>query len=59
MTISEFSYNYYIPNGNKCYWSEDDRFCVLVTWDEFVKAPEDYIHKAFTKRDNQFQKKPK
>lgn len=49
-TISEFSYNYFIPNGNKCSWSEDDRFCVLVKWDDFIKAPEKYIDSAFEKR---------
>lgn len=49
-TISEFSYNYFIPNGNKCSWSEDDRFCVLVKWDDFLKAPEKYIDSAFEKR---------
>lgn len=50
-TVSEFSYNYYIPNDNKCSWSEDDRFCVLVKWEDFLKAPEKYINNAFDKRD--------
>lgn len=27
--IKKFSYNYYIPN-DKCAWSEEDRYCVLV-----------------------------
>ncbi|MBI3137365.1 MAG: TIR domain-containing protein [Sphingobacteriales bacterium] len=58
-TISEFSYNYYIPNGDKCSWSEDDRFCVLVAWNEFAKAPEDYIHKAFNKRGHPIAEKTK
>jgi len=47
--IKEFSYNYYIPN-NKCAHSEEDRFCVLVKWDDFVANPEFYIDKAFEKR---------
>lgn len=47
--IKEFSYNYYIPN-NKCAWSEDDRYCVLVKWDDFAKTPETYINIAFAKR---------
>ena len=48
-TIKEFSYNYYIPN-NKCAWSEEDRFCILVKWDDFVLNPEIYIEQAFEKR---------
>lgn len=48
-TIKEFSYNYYIPN-NKCAWSEEDRYCVLVKWDDFVLNSEPYIEQAFEKR---------
>lgn len=48
-TIKEFSYNYYLPN-NKCSWNEDDRYCVLVKWDDFITNPENYIEKAFQKR---------
>lgn len=47
--IKEFSYNYYIPN-NKCAWGEDDRYCVLVKWEDFCVSPETYIEKAFEKR---------
>ncbi len=47
--VKEFSCNYYIPN-NKCAWAENDRFCVLVKWDDFVDNPEVYIEKAFQKR---------
>lgn len=47
--ISEFSYNYYIPN-NKCAWSEADRYCVLVKWDDFCLKAETYIDMAFNKR---------
>ena len=36
--IKEFSYNYYIPQ-DKCAWSEDERYCVLVGWDDFKLDP--------------------
>jgi len=48
-TIREFSYNYYIPN-DKCSHAEDDRYCVLVDWDEFCSNPEAHIEAAFAKR---------
>ncbi|MBB1284584.1 TIR domain-containing protein [Flavisolibacter sp. BT320] len=48
-TIKEFSYNYYIPH-NKCAWSEEDRYCVLVRWSDFTANPEAYIEQAFAKR---------
>lgn len=57
-TIKEFSYNYYIPN-DKCSWSEDDQFCVLVKWDDFIQEPEKYIDKAFHKRSHPISKKTK
>jgi hypothetical protein len=47
--VKEFSYNYYIPNS-KCAWSEEDRFCVLVKWDDFKITPNIYIEQAFQKR---------
>ncbi|WP_244164741.1 TIR domain-containing protein [Rhodococcoides fascians] len=47
--IKEFGYNYFIPN-EKCSWSEEDRYCVLATWDEFRLDPERYIDEAFDKR---------
>ncbi len=37
-TVKEFSYNYYIPNG-KCCHAEEERFCVLVRWDDFCIIP--------------------
>lgn len=55
-TIKEFSYNYYIPN-DKCSWSEDDKFCVLVKWDDFIHEPEKYIDKAFYKRSHPISEK--
>lgn len=60
-TIKEFSYNYYIPH-NKCAWSEDDRYCVLVKWDDFKKdaeSAEKYIDKAFDKRKHPIAEKVK
>lgn len=47
--IKEFSYNYHIPN-DKCAWAEEDRYCALVKWDNFISSPELYIDKAFNKR---------
>lgn len=57
-TIKEFSYNYFIPN-DKCSWSEEDRYCVLVKWDNFVSDPEKYIEAAFEKRNHPIAEKTK
>lgn len=57
-TIKEFSYNYYIPNG-KCSWGEEDRYCVLVKWEDFVLDPEKYIDDAYQKRTHDISKKTK
>ncbi|TGN20642.1 TIR domain-containing protein [Leptospira idonii] len=56
--IKEFSYNYYIPN-EKCSHSEDDRYCVLVKWDDFKKDPEKYIEEAYSKRSQPISQKIK
>lgn len=56
-TVREFSQNYYIPNFDKCSWSEDDRYCVLVKWEDFEKDPEKYIDQAFNKRDSEISTK--
>ncbi|GMQ29767.1 TIR domain-containing protein [Algoriphagus confluentis] len=56
--ITEFSYNYYVPNS-KCAWSEDDRYCVLVRWDNFTAEPEKYIDLAFDKRKSEISLKTK
>jgi hypothetical protein len=55
-TVKEFSYNYYIPNG-KCSYTEDERFCVLVGWEDFKIDPNRYIELAFQKRDNPIAEK--
>lgn len=57
-TIKEFSYNYYLPT-NKCSWSEDDRYCVLVKWTDFVADPNKYIDAAFDKRTHSIAEKTK
>ena len=48
--IKEFSRNYYLNNHGKCAYYEEDRFCVLVKWDDFKKNPNNYIEQAFNKR---------
>ncbi|MDB5284338.1 MAG: molecular chaperone Tir [Bacteroidota bacterium] len=58
-TVKEFSHNYYIPDGEKCSWVEDDRFCVLVKWVDFVNSPETYIDEAFDKREHRIAEKTK
>lgn len=59
-TIREFNYNYYLPlSDDKCAWSESDRYCVLVKWDDFVASPNNYIEKAFNKRENDIASKIK
>ena len=42
-----------------CSWSEEDRFCVLVKWNDFVENPELYINKAFDKRSSLISAKTK
>lgn len=59
-TIREFNYNYYLPlSDDKCAWSESDRYCVLVKWDDFVESPNTYIEKAFNKRNDDIVSKIK
>ena len=48
--IKEFGRNYYLNNHGKCAYSEEDRYCVLVKWEDFATAPNVYIEKAFNKR---------
>jgi hypothetical protein len=57
-TIKEFSYNYFLPN-DKCSHGEDDRYCVLVKWDDFYKDSEKYIEKAYEKRSDPIADKVK
>lgn len=57
--IKEFGHNYYIPAFGKCSWSEDDRYCVLVKWSDFLINPEFYIDQAFDKRSHPISNKTK
>ena len=56
-TIREFSCNYYTQPHNGCAYSEDERYCVLVRWDEFIKNPEEYIEQAYAKREAPIREK--
>jgi hypothetical protein len=47
-TIREFSRNYFI--SRKCHWTAEDRYCILVKWDNFIANPNEYIEQAFAKR---------
>lgn len=56
--IKEFSKNYYIDNPSaKCCWQEEDRYCVLVKWEDFVNNPQEYIQKAYDKRSAEISEK--
>lgn len=48
--VKEFSKNYYLNNHGKCSYAEDDRYCVLVKWDDFKNNPSYYIELAYNKR---------
>ena len=50
--IKEFSRNYYLNPHGKCHYNEDDRYCVLVKWDDFKSNPNEYIEQAFQKRSH-------
>ena len=55
--IREFSENYYMASHAKeCCWAEDERYCVLVRWSDFVDDPETWIEKAFEKRSKSVAK---
>ena len=46
--IKEFSANYYL-HKNGCSYREEDRFCVLVTYCDFMNDPDRYIDMAYEK----------
>lgn len=48
--IREFSQNYYIRPHDGCCWTEGDRYCVLVRYEDFIENPDKYINKAYDKR---------
>lgn len=49
--IDEFGKNYYLKKSHDCYYAEEDRYCVLARWNEFMANPNYYIEKAFNKRN--------
>ncbi|MDO8521688.1 MAG: TIR domain-containing protein [bacterium] len=55
-TVKEFSHNYYIPH-EKCAHADEDRYCILVKWDDFVLDPNKYIEEAFSKREHSISNK--
>lgn len=55
--IKEFSENYYLEPHSGCGWSEEERYCVLVTWEDFIYNPEEYINQAFDKRETDLYNK--
>lgn len=57
--VKEFSHNYYIPEDGKCHWGEDERYCVLVSWEDFKSEPNKYIDLAFDKRSSPVANKVK
>lgn len=59
-TVTEFNYNYYLPlDDGEHAWGEEDRYCVLVKWDDFIDRPNKYIDQAFDKRSSDIVKKIK
>lgn len=58
-TIKEFSANCYLDDKHKCFYAEEDRYCVLVKWDDFKSNPNFYIDKAFNKRTDPIAQKVK
>lgn len=56
-TVREFSCNYYTQPHNGCAYSEDERYCVLVKWDDFIENPEEFIEQAYEKRQAPIREK--
>lgn len=48
--VREFSVNYFIQPKPGCCWKEDDRYCVLVSYEDFMGDPDRYIELAYSKR---------
>lgn len=57
--IREFSKNYYTEPHSGCSWSDSERYCILVKWDDFVADPESYVNTAFDKRTSEIASKIK
>lgn len=56
-TVREFNYNYYIPKDDGCAWSPEERYCILVKWEDFIQKPNYFIDQAFDKRSAPIAKK--
>lgn len=51
--IREFWKNYYMEEHAKpCCWSDDEQYCVLVRWSDFIRYPLWWIDKAFSKKES-------
>lgn len=55
--IKEFWKNYFLDDKDECHYTEEDRYCVMVKWDDFKKNPNSYIEKAFAKRSQDIANK--
>jgi len=45
-----------IPH-ERCSWSEEQRYCVLVGWDDFKSDPNKHIERAFDKHSAEISNK--
>lgn len=55
-TVREFSNNYYlkpVEDGCRNAYQEDGRYCVLVSYSDFINTPDIYIDKAFEKSNEE------
>lgn len=51
--IREFWKNYYMEEHVKpCCWSDDEQYCVLVRWSDFIRYPLWWIDRAFRKKES-------
>lgn len=55
--IKEFSENYYLSKGDCDHFGEEDRFCVLAKYNDFMKDPKKYIDMAYDKLGQPIAKK--
>lgn len=55
--LREFSQNYYLnPKCKDGHCAEDERYCVLVKYEDFMINPQSYIDKAFDKTNAEISK---
>ena len=55
--IREYAYNYYCEPHDGCGWNDDERYCILVKWDDFIADPEKFIDQAYNKRFSEIANK--